>query len=119
MKNLNKKSSKGISVIGFLILAFILILILSYFKISIRSVVESPEAQDNITYVRGAGVSVWDRYLKEPANKFWDKVVVDLLWGSFTNNLQRIKDGVPTEMEENAPGLDIGSRVKVDKMQTN
>ncbi len=90
---------------------------MSYFKISIRTVVESPEAQDNIQYVSGAGLSVWDKYLKEPADWFWNKVVKDLLWDSFENNLQRIKDGMPTELEENAPGLDIGSRVKVDKMQ--
>lgn len=117
MKNLNKKNKGGISVIGILILGFILLLVLSYFKISIRTVVESPEAQDNIQYVSGAGVSVWDKYLKKPANDFWNKVVKDLLWASFVNNMERIRDGQPTEMEENAPGLDIGNKVKVNQMQ--
>jgi hypothetical protein len=118
MKNLkNKKNHGGISLIGILVLGFILILVLSYFRISIRTVVESPEAQDNINYVSGAGISVWDKYLKEPANWFWEKVVKDLLWGSFENNLQRIKDGMPTEMEENAPRLNMGSSVKVNKSE--
>lgn len=116
MKNLkNKKNKKGISLIGILILGFILILVLSYFKISIRTVVESPEAQDNIGYVRGTSRSVWDDYLKEPATNFWNKVVKDLLWASFVNNMERIRDGQPTEMEEGAPSLDIGGKVEVNK----
>jgi hypothetical protein len=115
LKNKNKKNNGGISLIGILVLGFILILVLSYFKISIRTVVESPEAQDNIGYVSNAGVSVWDKYLKVPLNKFYNNVVKDLLWASFVNNMERIRDGHPTEMEENAPSLNIGGKVQVDK----
>lgn len=52
------KLEKGISIIGILLLGIILLLVLSYFKISVRSVVESPEAQDNISYV-GEGLEIY------------------------------------------------------------
>ncbi|MFH1608713.1 MAG: hypothetical protein ABH951_01690 [Patescibacteria group bacterium] len=112
MKILNIKNNKkrgGISLIGILILGFILILVLSYFRISIRSVVESPEAQDNINYVSSQSRNVWDDYLKKPANYVWEKVFKDLLWASFVNNMERIRDGQPTEMEESAPSLNINN----------
>jgi DNA-binding YbaB/EbfC family protein len=54
MNHLHKKN-KGISIIGALLLGFILILVLSYFKISVRSVVESPEAQDNLELITVSG----------------------------------------------------------------
>ncbi|MCF7833948.1 MAG: hypothetical protein K9L98_04075 [Candidatus Pacebacteria bacterium] len=101
-KILNKK---GISILGILLLMGVAVLILSYFKISIKDVVNSPEAQENIDYVSDSGKSVWDNYLKEPAEYVWNEVFVGLLWQSFINNMERVRDGKPTEFEENAPKL--------------
>jgi hypothetical protein len=77
MKNLFKEN-RGISIVGILLLGVILILILSYFKVSVRSVVESPEAQDNIQYVGGGTISLWDKYLKEPASYLWNDIFVNI-----------------------------------------
>ena len=113
MKNSNKKGIKGgISLIGVLILGFVLILALSYYKISIKSVVESPTAKENINYVGGASKNLWNDYLKKPADYFWNKIVVNLLWKSFVNNMERIRDGKPTELEEAAQTINIGTKIK-------
>ena len=104
MINFNRE--KGISLIGILVLAFILILVLSYFNISVKSVVESPTGQENINYVGGGTVSLWDRYLKGPASYIWNDIFVNIFWKSFVNNMERIRDGQPTDYELNAPVVD-------------
>lgn len=100
-----KNKNKGVSILGILILCFIVVLILSYYNVSIKDVVESPKAQENINYVGGGAKSVWDKYLKDPAIYIWDKVIVDLLWDSFILNMERVKDGKATEFQELAPQI--------------
>lgn len=107
MKELIKNGQKGISIVGILLLGFVLILVLSYFKVNIRTVVESPEAQDNIGYVKGGTVSLWDRYLKEPATYFWDNIVVNIFWNSFISNMEKIRDGQSTDFETAAPTVNV------------
>jgi hypothetical protein len=102
MKN-NTNNKKGMSILGMLILGFVLILVLSYFKISIKSVVESPEGQGNITYVAEGSKTVWDKYLKDPATYLWKDVFVKIFWASFINNMERIRDGKATDYEKFAP----------------
>jgi hypothetical protein len=104
MKNfLKQKGQKGISILGFLFLGVILILVLSYYKISVRSVVESPTGQDNITYIGGGTKNLWDAYLKEPVSYLWNDVFVNIFWKAFINNMERIRDGKPTDFENAAP----------------
>ncbi|HAS80581.1 MAG: hypothetical protein UR25_C0002G0091 [Candidatus Nomurabacteria bacterium GW2011_GWE1_32_28] len=104
MKKSNK-SEKGISLIGILLLGFILILVLSYFKISVRSVIEDPLAQDNISYIGGNTRNLWDDYFKKPAFYLWNDVFIDIFWVSFIDNMERIRDGKPTDYENLAPTL--------------
>ena len=106
MTNFNK-NKKGISIIGILLLGFVLILVLSYFKISVKSVVESPTGQENINYVGGGSRSVWDDYLKQPAAYLWNDIFVNIFWKSFVNNMERIRDGKPTDYETAAPTTNI------------
>ena len=107
MKKLFKKIKGGISIIGMLILGFIIILVLSYFKISIKSVVESPTGQDNISYIGGGTVNLWDTYLKEPATYLWNDIFINLLWNSFIDNMEKIKNGQPTDYQNAAPTVNI------------
>lgn len=94
---------RGISIIGILLLGFILILVLSYFKVSVKSVVESPTAQDNISYVGGGTRNLWYDYLAAPANYLWNDVFINIFWKSFISNMERIRDGKPTDYETAAP----------------
>ena|SRR3989344_3940128 len=104
---MTKYKKGGISIVGILLLGFILILVLSYFKISIKSVVESPEGQENISYVGGGTRNLWNDYLKKPASYLWNDVFVDIFWQSFINNMESIRDGKATDYETSAPSVDF------------
>ena len=93
----------GISILGILFLGIIIILILSYFNISIRVVVESPTGQDNIHYVEGASKSLWTTYLKEPLTYLWKEICIPLFWEPFISNMHKLRKGEPTDFEINAP----------------
>ncbi|KKR65009.1 MAG: 2-oxoglutarate dehydrogenase, E1 subunit [Parcubacteria group bacterium GW2011_GWF1_40_5] len=108
------EKKRGISIIGVLFLGFVLLLVLSYFKISIRSVIENPEAQDNINYVGGGTRNLWNDYLKKPASYLWNDVFVNIFWQSFINNMERIRDGQLTDYETVAPVVQGIARARID-----
>lgn len=99
------KNNQGVSILGILFYGFIAILILSYLNISIKGVVESPTGQENITYVQDSSKSVWDKYLKEPAHYLWHDIWIELFWKSFISNMERIRDGEPTDFDQAAPQI--------------
>ena len=99
----NKKG--GISILGILFLTIILILVLSYFNISIKSVVNSPTGKDNIEYVGGGTKNLWDKYLKEPVNYFWNEIAIKIFWKAFINNMEHIRDGKPTDFQNASPKI--------------
>ena len=103
----NKNGQRGISLLGILVLGFILILVLGYFNVSVEEVVESPQAQDNLEYVKGETRTLWDRYLKDPATYLWQDVWVDIFWEGFLNNMKRIRDGLPTDFDQAAKKLEV------------
>ena len=105
MTNFIKKG--GISILGIVILAFLAILVLSYFNISIKSVVESPTGQENINYVGGGTKNIWNDYLAKPAAYLWNDVWVNIFWKGFINNMERIRDGKPTDYDNAANNLKI------------
>jgi hypothetical protein len=100
-------NNKGvISIIGILLLGVIVILVLSYYNVSIKTVVESPTGRENIHYVGGAGISLWDTYLKQPLTYFWN-IWVELFWRPFVDNIRRIRDNLPTDFEIHAPTVNF------------
>ena len=99
MNSINRNSG----FIKIILIILIGILILSYFKIDLRSVAESPESQSNFSYVKGIVVTVWTNYLAKPASYLWNYVFIELLWKTFVSNMTRIKDGQPTDFDLNAP----------------
>ncbi len=103
----SKNKAKGISILGVLLLGVIIILVLSYFDISIKAVVESPAGQENIDYVKGGTKSLWTEYLREPATYFWNDIWLKLFWGPFIENMGRIRDGVPTDFDNAGSNLQI------------
>lgn len=105
MKKINYK--KGISILGTLFLGVIILLALSYFNINIKSIVESPTSQENINYVKGETKSFWTAYLAEPASYLWNDIWINIFWKSFIYNMERIRDGQPTDLESAAEDLKI------------
>lgn len=100
----NKKS--GISILGVLLFGVVIILVLSYFDISIKAVVESPTGQENIEYVTNSSKSLWTAYLKEPASALWNGWL-NLFWRPFVDNMERIKNGIPTDFDNAAENLQM------------
>ena len=105
MKNYNKQA--GISILGIIFLSVLIILVLSYFNISIKSVVNSPTGQENVNYVGEGTKSLWTTYLAGPASYLWNDVWVNIFWKGFINNMELIRDGKPTDYENAANNLKI------------
>ncbi len=105
------KSNKGsISILGIIILSLILIVVLSHYHIDIRSEVESEQSQSNLNYVGNKTTSIWEQYLSGPAHYIWNKIFVDLLWGAFVSNFERIRDGKPTDFDMAAPTVQMSNQ---------
>ncbi|MCE9549164.1 hypothetical protein K8Q98_02075 [Candidatus Nomurabacteria bacterium] len=85
------------------LIKLLIILVLSYFQISIRSVVESPTGQDNIEYVGDTSRNIWVDYLKAPFEYLWNDVWIDIFWEGFLQNMRRIRDGNSTEFDNASP----------------
>jgi hypothetical protein len=95
--------------IKLIIFIIILVLVLSFFGYDIQAIVESPVAQKNIEYVKSGTVFVWKEYLSQPLSYFWNNIFLGLLWSAFTENLERVKDGRPTQIQEMAPSLEFNN----------
>ncbi|OGI85892.1 hypothetical protein A3A01_01140 [Candidatus Nomurabacteria bacterium RIFCSPLOWO2_01_FULL_39_17] len=95
----------GISILGILFLGFTIILVLSYFNIGIKVVIENPTTQDNIHYVGGAGKSLWNDYFKQPILYFWNNIWIPLFWRPFISNMERLRDGKLTDFQLRAPRI--------------
>ncbi len=96
------KKNRGL--IRLVILLFLALIILGYYGISIREVVQSPTSQDNISYVSTGATGVWDNYLKVPATYLWNIYVNDI-WSAAIHNLEAMKNGEPTDVQKLAPVL--------------
>ena len=107
----NKKYFKtkkgGISILGFLVLSLLIIVALGYFNISLKAIVESPAGQENVTYVKDSAKSLWVKYLAEPAQYLWKDVWVDIFWKGFISNMERLRDGKPTDIDNAAQRIKI------------
>ncbi len=76
--------------IKIIILIIVGLLILSYFGISLRSVINSPVTQDNISYTTTGTVSFWNAYLKQPATYLWNQVFINLIWDPAMESIKNI-----------------------------
>jgi hypothetical protein len=93
-----------------LILIFIILIItLSYFGIDIRGIVESERTQQNFSYAWSLATTIWYDYLADPITYFWNNIFISLLWTSFIDNLERVKQGEPHDFILNAPSVDFSA----------
>ncbi len=93
---------------GFLKILLVIIaaaLILGYFKIDLKSTIESPTNQENAAYVKEKSTTLWEKYLEKPLTYFWKNIFVNLLWDAFVENMNRIKEGKPTNFEMLSPSV--------------
>jgi hypothetical protein len=86
--------------IKWIIIIVVALLVLSYYGFSLRDLVNSPTTQDNFGYVATTTVTFWDKYLKQPATYLYKDVFITLIWTPAIENLTKIKDGQPTNVQQ-------------------
>jgi hypothetical protein len=97
------QNNKGF--IKWIIIIVVALLVLSYYGFSLRTLVSSPVTQDNIHYVATTTVSVWQKYLARPATYIYKDVFLDLIWTPAIDNLTKIKNSEPTNVQTQSPKL--------------
>jgi len=93
--------------IKLIIFIIAVVIVLSYFNVSLRAIVSGNAFQDNFSFVWNSVKSGWNKYLAGPADYLWNDIFIDLIWNSFTDNLERIKKGKDTTLIENAPAVNF------------
>ena len=96
-------TQSGLSILGIIILLAVGIIVLGYFNVSIKDVLEKPTVVENTKFIESTADKLWQKYLSIPVLYIWNNIFSDLLWGSFVENMKRIKNGEPTWFEQNAP----------------
>jgi len=87
-----------------IIIIVIALLILSYFGLNIRAIVNSPAGHDNFTYVQEVMYNIWTNYLKGPVTYIWH-IFIDLIWNPAIENLTEMKNGGQGDIIRSAPKL--------------
>ena len=82
-----------------IILIVIALLVLSYFGFNLRTLVSAPNTQDNFSLVGNFVSNIWNNYLKGPAVYLWSDIFIPLIWNPFIDNLTKMKNGQPTNVE--------------------
>lgn len=98
-----KTNNQGL--IKTILIIVVALLVLSYFGLNLRNIVNSPTGKDNFGYVKSLAVNVWTGYLKKPADYLWNKIFIPLIWQPAVENLTKIKNGEPDTIRSNAPVL--------------
>lgn len=97
-KLIKKRNSNRGGLLRAVVFIIIVLLILSYFGLNIRTIVNSPAGQENFTYVQEVMINVWNNYLKGPATYLWKDIFLNLIWNPAIENLTKIKDGQPNSI---------------------
>ena len=98
------KINKQKGIVRTIIIIVIALLIVSYFGINIRDVVNSPTSQSNISYVWGGVTYVWNNYLKIPVTEAYNGFMT-YIWNPSIADIQRINNGqLPVGEQNQNPG---------------
>ncbi|MCX6712610.1 MAG: hypothetical protein NTY66_00165 [Candidatus Vogelbacteria bacterium] len=80
--------------IRLILVIIVVILILSYFGVNLRGIVNSPAGQDNMSFVRETGLKIWhfcldiwNQYLRGPVTQVWQFIRISL--GQITSKIPR------------------------------
>lgn len=78
--------------IKLVILIIIAAVVLGYFGINVRSIIESRGVKENLGYLWNGTKSIWNAYLAEPAQFVWG-VFYNYIWLTFIDNMEALKKG--------------------------
>ena len=89
MKNIAK--NKGLSLLGLIFSAIVVIFILSFFNISIKDVFESPTGRENVEYIEGKTRNLWEIYMAPTVEYIFRDNWNNLSWKKFTASFDRLR----------------------------
>ena len=108
MNTLKQTGERGL--VRWILLIVIAIVLASYFfDFSVQDAVEDEQTQSNFGYIQKNAIEIWDTYLASTANYLWNDIFIELIWESFVDNMQQLKDGENTVFENNSPGVDVST----------
>ncbi len=93
------------------LIIIVVLLILSYFGLNIRDIVNSPTGRDNFSYTQELMIKVWDKYLEKPVTYLWQDIFLDLIWDPAIGNLQKMRDGEQHDLQSSAPKIPVPQEV--------
>jgi hypothetical protein len=84
------------------IILFIIALVAAsfFFDFSLKEAVEDEQTQSNFSYIKDQLATFYTAYLKNTVDYLWNDIFIDLLWENFTQNLENVKNGEETIIEE-------------------
>jgi len=77
--------------IKMLVVILIILLVLAYFGLNLRTTVNSPTFQDNWSFLTTTIATVWNDYLKVPFDYLWYQVFIPLIWDPLILHLTQMK----------------------------
>ena len=96
--------------IKWIIIALLGLIVLGYLGFDVKQAIESPTSQSNIGYAKSAVLYIWDKYLEKPAKYLWNDIFIKLIWTTAIDNLIKIKNGEPTNIQTSSPPLPSAPR---------
>ena len=96
---ISKKITNRGGLVRMVIVIVVILLVISYFGLNLRNLVNAPTTQDNLGYTTGLISTVWNNYLRRPATYLWNNIFINLIWEPAINNLTRMKNGEPTNVQ--------------------
>lgn len=93
-----KKTNYNGGLIQLILLIIIFILIISYFGINIRKIIQSDTGKDNFGFIWnilqqiwGYIVLIWDKYLSGPVGFIWNGLFVDIIWKNLVQMINQAR----------------------------
>ena len=82
--SVNKNKKAGISILGLLVLAVLVILTLSYFHLSIKIVPDNSPGPDNLQHLMEVAKNLYISFLEKPLLYIWNNFILPFI-SSFKN----------------------------------
>lgn len=95
-----KKTGKSGSLKWILILIIGLIAASYFFDFNLKEAIEDEQTQSNFSYIKEQVLTFYNAYLRNTAEYLWNDIFIDLIWENFTDNLEKVKNGETTLIEE-------------------
>jgi hypothetical protein len=93
MDHFNKKA--GISILGFIILAVLVILALNYFHLSVKIVPDDSSGESSINHLGEVAKNIWASYLEKPLNDVWNNFILPFISSIKNGSFGKLQNMMP------------------------